>query len=605
MRRDRRSRCATAVYVVVRMSLALSAHAAFLPGRGNPHSECYVGVEVEGRMEGRGEDGSVTFHPIAVAKGGTRVVQESCADECEFNVMLCADFALAGCKPTPLREIFVIGDTEGKALERPVMGRAVSDCSNHLEPLTLKLGTRRRVTRRLTFLAQGAGRRRDWDTVTLVCERSARICCGDGIVSAGEQCDDGNTDDGDGCDSNCTPTGCGNGVRTGTEECDDGNRTSGDGCDANCTAPRCGNGIVGKDKGGRPEACEPGAGEACGCGFFCNAQCQCEDRTPCNCFGPNGATLPDDNLLTFKNEDGALRRCGTVTGEGGTELNCGGLYLGGGPTTIIPQPVGVDPDLALTVAATCIGDKLVLSGAHAALGCTEPGCLFGRPIPIDVGVPTCMMVSLSGVASGAVDCTTWDVTLNVPLQAEVFGSDCLTCPACPACPPDATHATDCSTDTLTRIATVRLPDLTFTTRAGVATRSAPDGRFCGFCRQQDGCFEGDPHSGCVPFGSGAAVPCSDAEPCIDPNFPVCEQQRPGAFGFGEARRVDETGKSPVNLGDGGTAEAELAGVFCIPPTFAPDVAGLDDSVSFPGPAALGLAGRFQLSPAPPSPPRCP
>ena len=48
---------------------------------------------------------------------------------------------------------------------------------------------------------------------------------------------------GDGCDNNCTPTECGNGVVTAGEACDDGNTTNGDACDNNCTVPGCGNGI--------------------------------------------------------------------------------------------------------------------------------------------------------------------------------------------------------------------------------------------------------------------------------------------------------------------------------------------------------------------------
>ena len=54
--------------------------------------------------------------------------------------------------------------------------------------------------------------------------------CGDGLLDAGEQCDDGN----DGCDSACRFEGCGDGVTVIGEECDDGNRRSGDGCDSSC-----------------------------------------------------------------------------------------------------------------------------------------------------------------------------------------------------------------------------------------------------------------------------------------------------------------------------------------------------------------------------------
>jgi cysteine-rich repeat protein len=34
----------------------------------------------------------------------------------------------------------------------------------------------------------------------------ASATCGDGVVDAGEDCDDGNTTNRDGCESNCTVT---------------------------------------------------------------------------------------------------------------------------------------------------------------------------------------------------------------------------------------------------------------------------------------------------------------------------------------------------------------------------------------------------------------
>src|SRR5207244_7977927 len=58
--------------------------------------------------------------------------------------------------------------------------------------------------------------------------------CGNGLVEAAEECDDGNTTDGDGCDSNCTFTGCGNGIVTAGETCDDGNTLDGDCCSSAC-----------------------------------------------------------------------------------------------------------------------------------------------------------------------------------------------------------------------------------------------------------------------------------------------------------------------------------------------------------------------------------
>ncbi|MDC0672042.1 MYXO-CTERM sorting domain-containing protein [Nannocystis radixulma] len=61
--------------------------------------------------------------------------------------------------------------------------------------------------------------------------------CGDGIVSVGEACDDGedNSDTTpDACRTDCTAASCGDGVVDGGEECDDGNNADGDGCEATC-----------------------------------------------------------------------------------------------------------------------------------------------------------------------------------------------------------------------------------------------------------------------------------------------------------------------------------------------------------------------------------
>ncbi len=60
-------------------------------------------------------------------------------------------------------------------------------------------------------------------------------CCGDTIVAAGEECDDGNTDPCDGCLADCTPSSCGDGFVCGEEQCDDGNDSAEDGCTPACT----------------------------------------------------------------------------------------------------------------------------------------------------------------------------------------------------------------------------------------------------------------------------------------------------------------------------------------------------------------------------------
>jgi fibro-slime domain-containing protein len=60
--------------------------------------------------------------------------------------------------------------------------------------------------------------------------------CGDGIVTAGEECDDGVNDGGyEECAPNCVlGESCGDGIVQAGEDCDDGNRVDGDGCGSAC-----------------------------------------------------------------------------------------------------------------------------------------------------------------------------------------------------------------------------------------------------------------------------------------------------------------------------------------------------------------------------------
>src|SRR3989339_702494 len=77
--------------------------------------------------------------------------------------------------------------------------------------------------------------------------------CGDNIVQQNEQCDDGNLNNWDPCPNNCRLPVCGNSIREGSEECDDGNRTDTDTCSNSCVLPLCGDGVV-----QRGEECDDG-----------------------------------------------------------------------------------------------------------------------------------------------------------------------------------------------------------------------------------------------------------------------------------------------------------------------------------------------------------
>jgi cysteine-rich repeat protein len=170
--------------------------------------------------------------------------------------------------------------------------------------------------------------------------------CGNGILSSGETCDDGNNVSGDGCSSDCTTVepgwqcrvpgqrcnpACGDGILTGSETCDDGNATSGDGCSstcqkepgASCPIPGqpcsrsvCGNGVVEAN-----EICDLGAmnglfyGNGTGCSKTCTREPICRDTAGHNracdavCGDGNldpGEGCDDGNLV---DGDGCSSQC--------------------------------------------------------------------------------------------------------------------------------------------------------------------------------------------------------------------------------------------------------------------------------------------------------
>lgn len=77
--------------------------------------------------------------------------------------------------------------------------------------------------------------------------------CGDSLVQSGEECDDGNPNNADDCSNACKKARCGDGVQQANEECDDGNRTDNDNCSNACKKPKCGDNIVQQG-----EACDDG-----------------------------------------------------------------------------------------------------------------------------------------------------------------------------------------------------------------------------------------------------------------------------------------------------------------------------------------------------------
>lgn len=106
----------------------------------------------------------------------------------------------------------------------------------------------------------------DDDCDGLVNEGGSDCSCGDGILSFGEECDDGNLLDGDDCSADCRLLKCGNGTVEGDEQCDDGNEVDTDACTQKCQNATCGDGVVHIGV----EICDDGNSvELDGCTSFC------------------------------------------------------------------------------------------------------------------------------------------------------------------------------------------------------------------------------------------------------------------------------------------------------------------------------------------------
>ncbi len=147
--------------------------------------------------------------------------------------------------------------------------------------------------------------------------------CGDGLIQAGEVCDDGNSDPGDGCSADCktveadfacpapgepcvSTVVCGDGFVTGQEGCDDGDVMSGDGCSATCTvelgwacpvpdqpcvAAMCGDGIIAGNEECEDDDAVPTSGDGC------SDTCQREFGFACELPGePCHATVCNDGI---------------------------------------------------------------------------------------------------------------------------------------------------------------------------------------------------------------------------------------------------------------------------------------------------------------------
>ena len=335
--------------------------------------------------------------------------------------------------------------------------------------------------------------------------------------------------------------------------------------------------------------------------------------------------------------------CGDIRNAAGavvSNVNCAGLYTGGGGNSV-PLPFAV-PDLgfAINSITSCSGQTATLGATTSAetgsnRNCTSVGCLFGAPlaVPNPGSTPTsvCVLNALSAPPSGNLDCSTGATTLGLPLTSVIFltgdGSTdpastipgIQPCPICSggnpgtciggtnngmSCSPGTTDLNgnpayptshDCPPDPMFSIGS--LP-IAFTLTTGTVswsgtpatndtgnTVSVQSRVFAGFCRDVDGtgAFQ-NPFKQCWENGAAKGSACSGI-------FESCEQHTNGAFGpnGGSNRTITTIGSGGSILS--GSGAAKLVSVFSIPPTFDATVDGAGD---LPGPGAVALPGTAAL-----------
>jgi hypothetical protein len=369
-------------------------------------------------------------------------------------------------------------------------------------------------------------------------------------------------DTGEACDPAANPTGCAAGQTcSGQCQCMGGGAT-------------CGNGTI--DAG---EACDPAANPTgCPAGTPCNSTCTCGTAT-------TTTTIPGGGGGTFDFTTGPPDLSGCVSGEtkdatGATlkMLHCGGLNLGGGPSTVVE---GATPEGATSrFTLSCNGNDCTLGPtptAGAGFDCTTTGCNFGPPLPIaNGGTSTCVINTWASAASGSVNLATGESTTSVPLNSNVFltGNAAAPCPVCQGgtCNRGPNAGQPCSTSN----------------SFGTSKDCQPDGTNLGAISVD-----------LTPLTTGTATK-NDASgnlcPGQDSSTNPAIGAKTGCFGAGTCTTINERGTPAGALTPGTPASVRLASVFCVPET--PGAGGqlINLAAGLPGPGATSLPGTVTINP---------
>ncbi len=257
--------------------------------------------------------------------------------------------------------------------------------------------------------------------------------CGDGIIEAPEECDDGNTVSGDGCSATCTlEPKCGNGIVDLGEECDDGNTVSGDGCSATCTIePICGNGVL--EDGETCDTAIP-AGHLGACPVTCTDNDTCTSDTLENA-GTCSAVCTHEPIKECKNGDGCCPDGCNILGDTDCPTKCGDGVVTGSETCDKAIPAG-QPGACPTTCddgTACTKDTLTGSADSCNVVCSH------QAITQCVNNDGCCPINCSKLNDN--DCTI--------RCGDGIVSTGETCDPPSSCPTSCDDHNSCTTDTMT------------------------------------------------------------------------------------------------------------------------------------------------------------
>jgi cysteine-rich repeat protein len=169
----------------------------------------------------------------------------------------------------------------------------------------------------------------DCDGLTDGNDSDCQPACGNGWLDPGEGCDDGG--ESPACDTDCSVAQCGNETLnvTAGEQCDDGNTLDFDGCSSDCLDEYCGDGICNPGQGctGCPEDCGP-CPPSCGDGLTdANANEECDDGDTENCDGCSDICEIEDLVDGSDGDEipNACDNCPLVPNPGQEDLDGDGI----------------------------------------------------------------------------------------------------------------------------------------------------------------------------------------------------------------------------------------------------------------------------------------